>query len=425
MPTPTPARKVPAAAIYPAAWVRKRRSGAVNTTMAGKGRCFSVKIVDVCAFYTPHGGGVKTYVDRKLAASTAAGHEVVVIAPGGQDLTERRGLGSRIEWIASPLLPFDRRYRYFHDEARLHRALDAARPDVIEASSPWSSAAMVGRWGGAAPRALIMHADPLSAYAYRWFGGLASINMIDRGFQRFWNHLRRLDNVYDLIVSAGANLTGRLASGGIYNAVTIPMGVEPGVFSPGLRDEALRAQLLARCGLGPDATLLLGVGRYSAEKRWNMVIDAAHAAGGRRPVGLLLVGDGRGRRGLVARAAGSPHVVVGEPVRDRALLARVIASADALVHGCEAETFCMVAAEARASGLPLIVPDRGGAADHATGAADRRYRSADAGALRDAILALPPSRAPVDAGRVRIMDDHFDDLFAAYAGLAPRVAMAA
>ena len=36
-----------------------------------------------------------------------------------------------------------------------------------------------------------------------------------------------------------------------------------------------------------------------------------------------------------------------------------LASADALVHGCEAETFCLVAAEARASGTPMIVPDRG------------------------------------------------------------------
>ncbi|WP_254602702.1 glycosyltransferase, partial [Sphingomonas bacterium] len=109
----------------------------------------------------------------------------------------------------------------------------------------------------------------------------------------------------------------------------------------------------------------------------------------------------------------------------RAALAAMLASADALVHGCEAETFCMVAAEARASGLPLIVPDRGGAADHATTAADRRYRSAEAGSLRDAILALPPARGASATGPVRIMDDHFADLFATYAGLAPRLARAA
>lgn len=38
-------------------------------------------IVDVCAFYTPHGGGVKTYVERKLRASMATGHRVTILAP--------------------------------------------------------------------------------------------------------------------------------------------------------------------------------------------------------------------------------------------------------------------------------------------------------------------------------------------------------
>ena len=64
-----------------------------------------------------------------------------------------------------------------------------------------------------------------------------------------------------------------------------------------------------------------------------------------------------------AARQGNPHVRLLEPTTDRPALARMMASADALIHGCEAETFCFVAAEALASGLPLIAPDRGGAAD--------------------------------------------------------------
>jgi len=41
-----------------------------------------VKIVDVAEFYAERGGGVRTYVNQKLAAAAAAGHEAVVIAPG-------------------------------------------------------------------------------------------------------------------------------------------------------------------------------------------------------------------------------------------------------------------------------------------------------------------------------------------------------
>ena len=43
---------------------------------------------------------------------------------------------------------------------------------------------MVARWPGSAPRSLVMHADPLSAYAYRWFGRVASIATIDRHPQK-------------------------------------------------------------------------------------------------------------------------------------------------------------------------------------------------------------------------------------------------
>lgn len=385
-----------------------------------------MRIVDVCAFYNPFGGGVKTYVERKLSAATAAGHEMIVLAPGeAHGVTQRPG-GGLVVTIPAPRLPFDRRYRYFNDEPVLHAALDTWSPDFVEVSSPWSSATMVARWDGHARRSLVMHADPLAAYAYRWFGGIATTATIDRGFARFWDHLRELDRQMDCVVSANFDLSRRLAEGGLERVVTVPMGVEPGLFSPARRDEGVRAAMLARCGLPPSATLLLGVGRYSTEKRWPMVIDASLAAGTEEPVGLVLVGDGRAKRNLVSRTLGSPHIVVGESVSDRTALATLIASADALVHGCEAETFCMVAAEAVASGTPLIVPDRGGAADHAVRSGGVRYDSGNATALRDAIVAFtrrPP--APRLITPVRTMDRHFQELFNHYRDLSVESRLAA
>jgi alpha-1,6-mannosyltransferase len=376
-----------------------------------------VRIVDVSAFYTPQGGGVRTYVDRKLTAAAAAGHEMIVIAPGNHDHVEERGPGQIVQTIVAPKLPVDRRYNYFGDEPKLHAALDAWRPDFVESSSPWASASMVARWRSSVPRSLVMHADPLSAYAYRWFGGFASIETIDRRFERFWAHLRRLDQRYEIIVSASENLSARLRAGGLKSVVTMPMGVEPGIFTPAHRDPVLRAAILQSLELPEEATLLLGVGRYSPEKRWDMVIDAAIAAGHSRPIGLLLIGDGRIRQRLLKRVSGSPHVRIGVPVKNRDELARIMASADALVHGCEAETFCMVAAEARASGLPLIVPDRGGAADHAVAGRDLLYRAADAASLREAVAGFQRHDGPLAMAPVRTMDAHFDDLFRTYAGL--------
>jgi alpha-1,6-mannosyltransferase len=373
-----------------------------------------VKIVDVCAFYAPKGGGVRTYIDRKLAAAPAFGHELTVIAPGPCDGIERRGPGASIRWVAAPAFPLDRNYRYFGDPVALHDALDIERPDMVEVSSPWRSAATVAAWRGQAPRALIMHADPLSAYAYRWFDGVASRATIDRHFGWFWRHLRRLDERYAEVVSASGDLSRRLRSGGLRNVVTIPMGVDPGIFSPGLRDERLRASLLADCGLGPDGLLLLGVGRLAPEKRWPMIVEAAAAAGCHAKVALVLIGAGRERARIVREIGGNPHIRLLDAIGDRHALARLMASADALIHGCEAETFCMVAAEAKASGLKLIVPDQGGASDQATGPGDLRFRAGSAAHAAAAIVRASLRSVASPLSRPREMDDHFRELFDSY-----------
>jgi alpha-1,6-mannosyltransferase len=384
-----------------------------------------MRIVDVCAFYTPAGGGVRTYVERKLKAAPAAGHEMIILAPGREDAIEERGPGARIEWLTSPRFPLDRRYGYFADQDQVHAALDRLRPDVVEASSPWRSASMVADWPGEARRVLVMHADPLSAYAYRWFGKLAERETIDRSFGWFWRHLQRLDQAYDAVVSASPSLSQRLRQGGLAHVVTNPMGVDPGIFDPGLRDSGLRARLLERCALPEDAILLIGVGRHAAEKRWPMVIDAAIAAGANRPIGLLLIGEGRDSARLARRIGDNPHIRLLSPIRDRQALARTMASADALIHGCEAETFCMVAAEARSSGLPLIAPDRGGAFDQAQAGGGITYRSGSSADAARAILRFVDSPPPRPFGPVRTMDEHFADLFALYRWLETPAARAA
>lgn len=390
-----------------------------------------MRIVDICAFYAPRGGGVKTYVERKLQAAKPGAQEIIIVAPGDRDGVVTEAPAGRIISIAAPRFPLDRRYHYFDDEPRLHALLDRLQPDVVEASSPWSSPAMVARWGGAALRSLVMHADPLSAYAYRWFGPVASRRTIDRGFDWFWRHLRRLDDGFDLVVSASAGLSARLQEGGLRKVATVPMGVTPGIFSPARRDEALRADLLARCGLGPDATLLIGLGRHAPEKRWPMVIEAVTGAGYANPVGLVILGEGRDRTRVIRATRSNPHIYLGKPETDRQRLATILASADALVHGCEAETFCMVAAEAKASGLPLIVPDHGGASDQFVAGQGARYRACSTNSLAEAIgrfVAASPARqraaASRDAAGVMTMDAHFERLFATYAdALALRTGM--
>src|SRR3546814_1211047 len=94
-----------------------------------------MKIVDVCAFYAPHGGGVKTYIDRKLEIGSALGHEIVVIAPGSHACVERRSGGGRIIFVESPPLIVDRRYRFFDDRSEERRV---GKECVSTCRSRWS-----------------------------------------------------------------------------------------------------------------------------------------------------------------------------------------------------------------------------------------------------------------------------------------------
>jgi alpha-1,6-mannosyltransferase len=386
-----------------------------------------MRIVDVAAFYTPYGGGVKTYIERKLLAGPAAGHEITIVAPGPGYSVEDRGPGARIIYLKEPHFPLDRRYHYFRDVEALHATLDQLKPDVLEASSPWRSARLVGEWPGTAPRALVMHSDPMSAYAYRWFDPIAPRHVVDQAFGTFWRHLQRVDKLFDGTITTGEDQTNRLLAGGMTRVITNPMGIQPGVFSPAYRDEGLRARLLARCDLDPSATLLLGAGRHGPEKRWPLVIEAVTVASTRAPVGLIIAGDGRDRARVARAAAQNPHVHLVSPITDRREVARLFASCDALIHGCEAEVFCTVGGEARGAGLPLIMPDRGGAADHARLSGGWLYASADPRAATQAILdfiAAPRdqvrARAIEHARHVRTIDEHFADLFAYYETLLAR-----
>lgn len=384
-----------------------------------------MRLVDVSAFYSPHGGGVRTYVEQKLALAPQLGHDVTVIVPADKDAVIERDAHARIVTLASPRLPVDRKYWYFDDESALHRAISDAAPDMVEASSPWRSASMVGRWPGAAPRALVMHADPLSAYAYRWLDPLFARETIDRGFEPFWKHLRELGESFDSVICASEDLRRRLDEGGVANCHLRRMGIEENLFSPANRNSKVRAQLLETCGLGPDAHLLIGIGRLSPEKRWPLAIQAIARASQHRPLGFVILGEGRQRRTLLRAIGGNPHIRIFDPERDRQRFATILASADALFHACEAETFCLAAAEARGSGVPVIVPDRGGAADHAANGFGVAYTAGNvksAAAAIERVIAAPftPPREPA-----RSMRDHFAELFAGYARLLESTALAA
>jgi alpha-1,6-mannosyltransferase len=371
-----------------------------------------MRIVDVNEFYSPTGGGVRTYVDRKMAILARRGHELIVVAPGREDRVEERPGGGRIIYVQSPAMPFDANYGLFWDAKPIDRILDALDPDVIENCSPWRPAWIVNGRPRRAITSFFFHNDNMEAYAKRWLGGVASGGAIERGFAWYDRYMARVLAPFDTVLTNGPALTRRLAARGLRVDATMTLGIERHVFSPTHRDLGLRAAMLAQCGLPPDARLLVALGRHHPEKRWPVVIDAVERAGASMPVGLVLMGKGMGTAKL-ARRAQSPHIRLFQPVYDRPQLARILASADAFIHGNDAEPFGLVVSEALAAGTPLIVPDVGGAFEVAGREYAETYHARDARSAAEAIGRLfardqPLLRraASVAAAKVRSDEEH-------------------
>jgi alpha-1,6-mannosyltransferase len=383
-----------------------------------------MRVVDVNEFYSPTGGGVRTYLQRKMAIMAELGHELIVIAPGPAPRVEERPGGGTIHFVKGPSLALDRNYHLFWEAAPVRALLDRLQPDVVECSSPWRPAWIVGGWQGAALKSFFMHNDNVATYPQRWFEDVASPRGVERAFGWYTRYMRRFLARYDTVLTNGPALEQRLRARGVRIDAAMPLGIERGYFTPELRDEGLRARLLAQCGLGPEATLLLGIGRHHAEKRWPLVIEAVTRAGREVPLGLVQLGRGPHTARLEKLVRGHPNIRLLAPEHDRERLARIMASADALIHGSETEPFGLVAAEAVAAGLPLIVPDSGGCTALADPQASELYAARDVASCTAAILRLvardPAMRrraALLAAGRVRSDRQHVADLLAHYDAL--------
>lgn len=379
-----------------------------------------MKLVDVAEFYTRTGGGVRTYIDQKMELGASLGHEVVVIAPGADHAVEQRP-GGKVIWVPAQPLIADRNYRLFWNFNHIHAILDDEKPDVVEASSPWTAAWIVAAWKGNAARAHFLHSDPVAAYPYRWFSGLLSEKQIDWLFGWFWAELRAVDRRFNRTVVSGTWLQERMMRYGIRKPAVAPLGVDVSAFDPALRDMDIRRQMLAACGMGEDALLMVGMGRHHPEKRWVSLMRATRPEGLARPIGLFLIGDGVKRCDVETGAAEHQHVHIAGRINDRALLARMLASADGLIHGSGSETFGLAVAEALASGVPLVVPDTGGTAELAAPEYAETYRGGDLKAARAAVvrfiardhaaMSVAAARAGAAIGTAR---DHFTRLFEIY-----------
>lgn len=386
-------------------------------------------IVDVAEFYAPLGGGVKTYIDAKLAFAHKAGVMVSVVAPGPENRVEPRD-GGQIIYVKAPAIPIDTRYHIFWNASAVHAILDGLDADVVEASSPFRGAWIVAGWKGRQARralkSLFMHADPIAAHPQVWLQSLMSAAAVDRLAWPGWRYLARTAAAFDRVVVGSRWFGQRIAHHGGIDSELVPLGVDTELFHPRRRDPELRRTVLAEFGLGPEGRLLVGVGRHHPEKQWPAVF---RGVGSLRDEGVAMIQIGNGfASDRVRRAAArAGNVRLLGHIEDRVHLASLIASSDAMVHGSRAETFGLVASEGLASGIPLILPSEGGCTDAADPAWTELYTPGDSDAATAAIhrlLARDPGRlrlAAIGARHTHISTpaEHFEQLLTLYRGATP------
>jgi alpha-1,6-mannosyltransferase len=298
-------------------------------------------LVDITMFYAAEGGGVSTYLNAKalwLARRGRVRHTILSpnVATGSKE-------SSALVHIPGINVPGIHGYRLPTTVAAPARLLRDVRPDLVEAGDAghcaWATLRVRDRLG--MPAVAFYHSD-LPRLVERRFGALVA-----RGTRRYLANLYRQ---FDMVLAPSRLMVQQLRDMGIDGALHQPLGIDSAVFRPQRRVDTLRAHLRLPAG----SRLLVYAGRFTPEKKLDLLIDAVRKLG--RPYHLVLVGSGD-------TLPQYPQITHIPFKRDQRQLARLLASCDVLVHPGDCETFGLIVLEAMACGLPVVATRGGGVAE--------------------------------------------------------------
>ncbi len=289
-----------------------------------------VHIADITMFYAPASGGVRTYLDAKhhrLDALQGVRHSLLI--PGASARHE----GGVYHVPALPL-PFGKGYRFPVRLAPWCNTLRTLKPDLIEVGDPYlpAWAALEARRQLDVPVIGFYHSDlPL----------LVSNRMGNWFTPNVEAYVSKLYGNFDRVLAPSKVMADKLRRLGVRDVHVQPLGVDLETFNPARRDPQVRAEL----GIADTCRLLIYAGRGSREKNLPVLLDCMRQLG--RGYHLLLVGSN-----MPANVPDNVSVIGQFCPPDQ--VARLMASADLLVHAGDQETFGLVILEAMASGTPVV-----------------------------------------------------------------------
>ena len=314
-----------------------------------------MKICDLTQFYSPVSGGVRRYVEQKVAYVRNARPDCqhILVVPG--ETTGSSGDEvSRVYTIASPLVSRTSRYRALLKLHLVEEVLEKEKPDIIESGDPYQLAwkAVASGRGLDIPVVGFYHSHFPEAYirsVAKYFGQLA-IAIAEDISRRY---VRTLYNSLERTFVPSPTLATLLRHWGVERVESIDLGVDTDVFHPnGAPSALLRHELRIPEG----SRLLLYVGRLASEKNVRTLFDAFEILHRKAPrkYHLLTVGDGALRPALVRLRKETQSVTWLQYCREPAELASVYRTSDLFVHPGIQETFGLVTLESQACGTPVI-----------------------------------------------------------------------
>lgn len=323
-----------------------------------------VHLLDTTMLYGPTSGGVARYLREKrawLARHTALRHTLVV--PAARD-----GVGPYGEILIRTHALTRSPYRWPYDAPRWLREIHARAPDLIEAGDP-------GPLGWIALRAARRLHVPLVSFCHAEIVRMVAQRYGTLGAAAVEQYARLFYNRCDMVVAPSRYMKDRLAEWGVDCVVVRPLGVDSTTFTPAARAHDLRRRL----ALPRRARVLIYAGRFVPEKNLDVLFAAFQRLGSRYH--LVIAGAG-------AALPWQSNVTLVPFVESARELARLLASADALVHAGDQETFGLILLEAMACGRGVIAPAAGAAPEVVGPDAGILVRPRDASALAEGIRAF-------------------------------------
>jgi glycosyltransferase involved in cell wall biosynthesis len=298
--------------------------------------------------FLPKIDGIVTRLKYTVEQLVKLGDRVLVFSPDG-GLSEY--CGAKIYGVSGFPLPFYPELKVALPRPSIGYALEQFKPDIVHVVNP-AVLGLAGLFYAKAMKLPLIASYHTHLPQYLQHYGLGFLE------GTMWELIKTAHNNAALNLCTSNAMVEELRSHGVDRLDLWQKGVDTDKFHPRFKSEAMRSRLSQGHN---DATLLLYVGRLSAEKEIHQILPLLESIPNSR---LALVGDGPYRQELERIFAGTPTHFVGYLQGEE--LAAAFASSDAFMFPSRTETLGLVLLEAMAAGCPVVAARSGGIPDIVT-----------------------------------------------------------